>query len=193
MTLWVCWTRWNHCSRFFHTCLSLVGIIYASKQFWFGPDIFFSILVGLANGSKSANKSIQAEFFFDLFGGFDFSLLTAFEAEPWILFNRSADKSVDAAAGAWEGNRFEEFESISSNQSSRQSDSGCLSDFSFNERPSRSQTFDSCKSPLAADFGSFSVILFLASSDGGSVVVTFSSFSLALLSSYSSCSTWGGN
>lgn len=49
-------------------------MLYASKQFWFDPAIFFSIAVGLDNGSRSMNKSIQA----DVFLSFIFDLLWLF-------------------------------------------------------------------------------------------------------------------
>lgn len=66
--------------------------IYASKQLAFKPAIFFSMLDGLASGSRSANRSIHAELFLSALDLPDtlFLLLgsSALEA-PWIRFNMS--------------------------------------------------------------------------------------------------------
>lgn len=62
-------------------------LFYASKQFWFDPAIFFSIAVGLDNGSRSWNRSIQADAFLSLI----FDLLI----KPFALFASEDDDDDD--------------------------------------------------------------------------------------------------
>lgn len=69
-------------------CLgSIEPKVYASKQFWFDPAIFFSIAVGLENGSRSWNRSIQADVFLSL----NFDLLI----KPFDLFASDDEDDED--------------------------------------------------------------------------------------------------
>lgn len=76
---------------FLHYYSFVCFLVYASRQFWFIPAIFFSMVVGLANGSRSANKSIHA----DVFLSFVFGLLIA----PFLLLLVSIADAVDVEPG----------------------------------------------------------------------------------------------
>lgn len=82
----------------FNACLFLSLSLYASKQFWLNPAIFFSIVMGLANGSRSANKSIHADVFLSLIFGLlitPFLLDSVDAVELWIFFRKSNVKMFE--------------------------------------------------------------------------------------------------
>lgn len=70
---------------------------YASKQFWLNPAIFFSMVAGLASGSRSANKSIQADVFLSALLAAPFLFASENEDGPWIFLKKSKPKMLDCA------------------------------------------------------------------------------------------------